>query len=133
MSTQSWGYSGGPQAVEAGGRAQTLVEGSTFCLSAAGGDIVEGGAYGLFFRDVRSLSRWELRVDGHRPQLLSSYWQEPFAATFVSRVPPGPGLADSHLVLVRNRYVADGMREDVEVRNLGAEAAACTVTVLVDA
>jgi glycogen debranching enzyme len=133
VTSQSWDYSGGPQPVEAGGRAQTLVEGSTFCISAAGGDILEGGAYGLFFRDVRSLSRWELRVDGHRPQLLSAYWHEPFSATFVSRVPPPPGLADSHLLVVRHRYVADGMREDVEVRNLGAEAATCTVTVLLDA
>jgi glycogen debranching enzyme len=131
--TQSWGYTGEPPFLDGSAAAQTLVEGSLFCVSASNGDIPASGSYGLFFRDLRCLSRWELRVDGHSPQPLSAYRPEPFAATYVSRVPPQRGRADSHLLVLRHRYLGDGMREDIVVRNLGQETAGCAITLLVDA
>lgn len=42
----------------------TLVEGSTFCISEAGGDVAHGQLQGLFVRDMRVLSRWALAIDG---------------------------------------------------------------------
>src|SRR6266536_1825746 len=38
-----------------------LVEGGTFCLSDAMGDIKPGTPHGLFFRDVRVISCWGSR------------------------------------------------------------------------
>jgi glycogen debranching enzyme len=131
--TESWAFSGEPPVLGGADGAQTLVEGSLFCVSTSNGDIPAAGSYGLFFRDLRCLARWELRVDGHSPQPLASYRHEPSAATFVARVPPRRGLADSHLLVLRERHLGDGMREDVVVRNLGQETAGCSVTLLIEA
>ena len=131
--TQSWAYTGSPPSLGGAVATHTLVEGSLFCVCSSNGDINEQGAHGLFFRDLRSLSRWELRVDGHRPESLATYRPDPSAASYVSRVPPRPGHADSHLLVVRQRQLADGMREDLTVRNLGRETAGCAITLLVDA
>ncbi len=67
------------------GGAITLVEGSTFCLSDRVGDVEPGTAQGLFYRDARVLSRWELRVDGQRPEPLSVLSPEAFTARFIAR------------------------------------------------
>src|SRR5215831_3596103 len=49
----------------------TLKEGDTFLLANALGD-VHGGADGLFMRDTRLLSRFELTVADRTPSLLGS-------------------------------------------------------------
>jgi glycogen debranching enzyme len=100
----------------------TLIEGSTFCISEAGGDIVPDRSQGLFVRDTRMLSRWELTLDGIEPQPLSVQHAEPFAASFLGRMPPRAGLADSTLLVIRRRYVGDGMREDITLRNTSGRA-----------
>src|SRR5215475_12978965 len=110
---------GGPQSLGPSSAA-TLIEGSTFCISDPGGDIQPGRPQGLFVRDTRVLSRWELTVDGKEPQPLSAQHAEPYAATFLARVPPRAGKADSTLLVVRRRYVGDGMREDITIRNTAA-------------
>jgi glycogen debranching enzyme len=131
--SQNWGYSGGPPVLGGSDGSQTLVAGSLFCVSASNGDIPEQGAFGLFFRDLRALSRWELRVDGLSPQGLAAYRVEPARATYVGRVPPPPGRADSHLLVLRDRVLGDGMREKVVIRNLGQETAGCSIALLLDA
>ena len=131
--TQGWGYTGGPPSLGGPEVIQTLVEGSLFCVSSGNGDITDQGAYGLFFRDLRSLSRWELRVDGQSPEPLAAYRTEPSSATYVSRVPARAGHADSHLLVLRQRHLGDGMREDLAIRNLGQETAGCAITMLIDA
>src|SRR5215469_10913568 len=78
----------------------TLIEGSTFCISEVGGDMLPDRPHGLFVRDTRMLSRWQLRVDGIEPQPLTVHIQEPFAATFLGRMPPRPDRADSTLLVV---------------------------------
>ncbi|PRX49409.1 glycogen debranching enzyme [Prauserella shujinwangii] len=125
--------SGEPVPVASVGGTVTLVEGSTFCLSAGDGDVHEGGAHGLFFRDARLISRWELRLDGQPPQPLAVLSPEAFAARFVLRRPPQPGHADSTLLLVRERLVGDGMRETITLTNLGGEATVATLALHVDA
>ena len=57
-------------------RHHLLVHGETFAAVGDGGDIsgVRGGAGfpgGLFVRDARHLSRWQLTVDGAVPETLS--------------------------------------------------------------
>jgi glycogen debranching enzyme len=123
---------GEPVAVGSVGQVMTLVEGSTFCLSDRSGDVIPGGAQGLFVRDARLLSRWELRLDGQPALPLSVLAAEAFTARFVLRRMPLPGLADSTLLLVRERLVGDGMRETLTLRNLGRESTSAVLTLHVD-
>ncbi|MQY24933.1 amylo-alpha-1,6-glucosidase [Nocardia aurantia] len=111
----------------------TLVEGSTFCLSDRIGDVEPGTSHGLFFRDARVVSRWELRMDGQRPEPLSVLSPEAFTARFVLRRPPRAGAADSTLLVLRERLVADGLRETIVLENLGREPTAVALDLYVDA
>jgi glycogen debranching enzyme len=111
----------------------TLIEGSTFCISEPGGDILTERSHGLFVRDTRMLSRWELRVNGLEPQPLTMTMSEPFAGLFLGRMPPKAGHADSTLLVVRRRYVGDGMREDITLRNTSAKPKRCAITLAAEA
>jgi hypothetical protein len=53
-----------PPRVGGDGGTTTLVAGTTFCLSADGGDVVPGGVQGLFVDDTRVVSARRLRIDG---------------------------------------------------------------------
>ncbi|HUO47400.1 MAG TPA: glycogen debranching N-terminal domain-containing protein, partial [Acidimicrobiales bacterium] len=116
-----WTFSGQVSTTGHAAGTTTLVDESTFIISNAAGDVVRGPAGGLFVRDTRILSRFELRVNGSAPETLASVSDEPFSATFVSRCPPRPGHADSTLMVFRSRYVGQGMREDLVIRNFGDE------------
>ncbi len=110
----------------------SLVEGSSFCISAGSGDIMAGSPHGLFFRDSRLLSRFELRLNGDRPEFLSHAIPEPFSGAIVLRDGPRPGRADSTLMLFRRRWIGRGMREDLELRNFGSEPAYCLLELAVE-
>ncbi len=127
-----WASGETPQSLGTCGPA-TLIEGSSFCISDPGGDIRPGHPQGLFVRDTRVLSRWELTVDGNEPQPLSVQYGEPYAATFLSRVAPKTGKADSTMLVVRRRYVGDGLREDITIRNTAARTVRCGLTLSADA
>lgn len=133
MATKSWsaGVQPGLGGVSATG--VTLVEGTSFAISSPSGDIVPGDAEGLFYRDTRYLSGWRLAIDDRPIESLSVVSHDPFAATFLGRVQPEEGRADSTVFVVRDRFVGDGMRENVVLRNLGGEATACTVSVAFEA
>jgi len=129
--TLAWNFAGSPGGVSSG--TVTLLEGSSFCLSEASGDITPGAAQGLFLRDTRVLSRWELRLDGDPVEPLTVLAEETYRGTFIGRARPRAGLADSTLVVERHRFIGASMREDIVVRNLGAETAAFAMTLHVDA
>src|SRR2546430_8077404 len=113
--------------------AVTVVEGTTFCRSDRTGGVVPGPTQGLFVRDTRVLSRWELRLDGEPPHPLAVHGSDAYAARFVLRRAPAPGLADSTLLVVRDRTVGDGLQETVTLTNLGTEPAELTVALHVGA
>ena len=123
-------WSAGQEPVSQGmpGGTVTLVEGSTFCISEPGGDIAHGQPHGLFVRDMRVLSRWALAINGRTPKPLTVQQSEPYAATFVGHLPPRGGPAAGSLLVLRRRYVGDGMREDITIRNTVPHPAACLVT-----
>jgi glycogen debranching enzyme len=129
--TEGWVFAGEPVPVT--GATVTLVEGSSFCICDSAGEMTPGSPQGLFFRDTRILSAWQLRLDDEALEPLTVIAEEPYRATFVSRARPRAGLADSTLLVERHRFVGAGMREDIVLRNLGREAAACTLTVRVEA
>ena len=116
-----WNFAGPVTQVAGAAGTVTLVDESTFAISDGAGDMTTGSAQGLFFRDMRVLSRLEVLVDGVRAEALAAVNEDPFSSTFVSRCPPPPGRADSTLMVFRSRYVGQGMREDVTIRNFGDE------------
>src|SRR5262245_53971280 len=83
----------------------TLVEGSAFCISSRSGEIDPVHPHGLFFRDTRFISEMRLTLNGAEPESLAATAADPFSGVFVLRALPSAGLADSHLVLYRRRYV----------------------------
>jgi glycogen debranching enzyme len=104
-----------------GGDEVTLMEGTTFCISDHHGDIGAQRASGLFVRDTRVLETWRLRLAGRRLEGLRVHQDDAFGARFVllSRAPAdlsadGPA---SDVLVVRERFVGDGMREDLTLRN----------------
>lgn len=116
-----------------GGGVVTLVEGSAFSISTPGGDITGAGPQGVFFRDTRVLSRWELRVDGEIPEFLAAMTPQPYRGTFLGRLPRRAGGVDTNLLVQRDRRVGNGLREDIVIRNFGPEAVACTLSIVVEA
>jgi len=111
----------------------TLVEGSSFCISSANGDINPEHPHGVFYEDTRILSRWNLTVDGHPLEPLAAKTKEPYRALFVGRVPRTDGYADSPLIVERLREVGAGILEQITVRNYSPAPAECVVSLRVEA
>jgi glycogen debranching enzyme len=111
----------------------TLVEGSSFCVSAHSGDIDPGRAEGLFVRDTRIVSRWSLLVDGEPIEPLAVIPSEPFEAMFLGRAASRDGHTEPTLEVERRRMVGQGMREDILLRNFGPETAGVELRFLLDA
>ncbi len=128
-----WTYAGPVAQLDASNGVVTLVDESTFAISGSAGDITPGAAQGLFVRDTRILSRFEVLVNGVRTEPLAAVTDDPFSSTFVSRCLPPPGRADSTVMVFRSRYVGQGMREDITLRNFGDEPSLCSVEVFVGA
>lgn len=110
----------------------TLVEGSCFCISAANGDIHSELPHGVFHEDTRILSGWSMTVNGQLLEPLAAETKEPYRALFIGRVPRGDGYADSPLIVERLREVADGVIEEITIRNYSGNPVECSVSVGVD-
>jgi glycogen debranching enzyme len=130
---EPWTYAGPVAQLDDSHGVVTLVDESTFAISGQAGDITPGAAQGLFVRDTRILSRFEVLVNGARTEPLAAVTDNPFSSTFVSRCLPPAGRADSTLMVFRSRYVGQGMREDLTIRNFGDEASLCSVELFVSA
>jgi glycogen debranching enzyme len=134
MTADPWNFAGeSVSLLDTHGGTVTLIEGSAFCISGRSGDMSPGTPQGLIFRDTRFVSRFQLRINGHQPEPLAAYPEDPFSCRFVSRSKPRQGRADSTLMVFRHRYIGRGMREDISIRNFGEEAAYCSVELIVDA
>ena len=90
-----------------------LLDGSTFFLSQENGDVEARTAAGFFYNDVRHLSQWRLLVDGRPLKPLTSRAVDYFSG----RVVAAPEGTDPPLSVGRDRFVTDGVHEDVLVRN----------------
>src|SRR5881397_824617 len=111
----------------------TLVEGSSFCISSANGDIHPEHPHGVFHEDTRILSRWNLTVNGQPREPLTAETKEPYRALFIGRVPRSDGYADSPLIVERLREVGAGIQEHVTIRNYSVEPAECVISVKAEA
>ena len=128
-----WTYAGSVAQLDASSGDVTLVDESTFAISGRAGDIRPGSSQGLFVRDTRVLSRFEVLINGSPTEALAAVADDPFSSTFVSRCLPPAGRSDSTLMVFRSRYVGQGMREDLTIRNFGDEPSLCTVELFVAA
>ena len=126
------GWNADTAAGPVGAGAVTLVEGSSFCISLANGDIHPAHPHGVFHEDTRILSRWNLTINGQPLEPLTAEAKEPYRALFIGRVPRSDGYADSPLIVERLREVGTGIVEEVTLRNYALEPAECLITLNVE-
>lgn len=69
-------YSISAQTAPEGSQARFLKDDDLFCVLDNSGNIARRGGAGLFYRDTRFISGYELRVNGMRPSLLASSTSE---------------------------------------------------------
>ncbi len=83
---------------------RVLADGHSFAIFDAGGDIVESPleALGLFHRDTRYLSRFELRIAGETPYFLNSFLSDDKAQLRVNLTNPDLGDHGGVIELPRN-------------------------------
>src|ERR671937_2589362 len=97
----------------------SILDGSTFVVDDRAGDVKTGidTPHGLFYRDTRFLSRWRLRLDGRPLQVLSTDDVDYFSAQFFLVPSTGTIYQNPSLSVIRQRYVGDGLHEDLVVLN----------------
>ena len=127
---EGWAFTGGPPNASVGADI-TLVEGRSFCVSDRVGDLGSATTHGLIVQDTRFVEHLVLSVDGDRLEPLGVEPIGPHAATFVTRRKPREGLADSTLLVVRERYVGNGFVEDITLENLSRQAEEHTIALSV--
>lgn len=111
----------------AGRHARTLKHGDTFSLVDGAGDIRPGSADGLYHLDTRHLSRFELRLNGVKPILLSSTLRDDNAALTCDLTNPelagreGSGIHSDSLHVRRVQFLWEStLHERIRVRNFGS-------------
>jgi glycogen debranching enzyme len=116
-------------------RQVSILKGSAFVVSDRMGDVAPriGDPTGLFYRDMRHLSRWQLRLNGREPDALAAESLEYDEAVFYLVEPTGTVYRNPALSLIRRREVADGMREHLELLNHGLHEVHVEITILFDA
>ena len=82
----------------------------------------ENSVLGLYYRDTRYLSRYELSIAGRQPVLLSASAERGYAATveltnLEARTADGHTLPQASVHVRRTRFVADRLYELLRVRN----------------
>jgi glycogen debranching enzyme len=95
-----------------------ILDGWTFFCTEQNGDVEANRHDGYFFADVRHLSRWTLRVDGEPLEPLTARAVDYFSAIVVAAT---GGDDDPPLAVRRERFISDGVHEDVVVENLTDE------------
>src|SRR5688500_5594415 len=82
---------------------------------------------------MRHLSRWQLRLNGREPDILSAETLEYDEAVFFLIEPTGTIYRNPAMSLIRRRQVADGLRERLELHNHGLERVEVEISLLFDA
>ncbi|MET3932111.1 glycogen debranching N-terminal domain-containing protein [Arthrobacter sp. OAP107] len=111
------GWNADNAAGSAGAGAVTVLDGSSFCLTAANGDMASGSPHGAFFHDTRYISAWNLSVDDVPLEALAATVVEPFEALFIGRVSGQVEGVDTPLLIERKRTIGAGLSETITVEN----------------
>ncbi|GII26053.1 aminotransferase [Planosporangium mesophilum] len=109
-----------------------ILEGITFVVSDMRGDITPDPdePAGLFYRDMRHLSRWQVRLNGNQLDALSGEAVEYDEAVFFLVEPTGTIYRNPTVSLLRRRNVGDGMRESLELTNHSVEPLPLELSIL---
>jgi glycogen debranching enzyme len=101
----------------------SILDGSTFLVSSPNGDIDASPdqPHGLFYKDMRHLSKWKLTIKGIVLDVLSADALEYYYAQHFCVPPTGTIYKNPTLSVVRRRFVGDGFVEDLTVFNHGTE------------
>jgi glycogen debranching enzyme len=77
------------------------------------GDVEAHDAEGFFYEDVRHLSQWHVLVNGKPVEPITSRRVDYYSARIVG--------GDEQIAVRRDRFVSEGMHEDLVVQNLSTE------------
>jgi glycogen debranching enzyme len=94
-----------------------ILDGCQFFYSDENGDVEAEEAEGFFYQDVRHLSRWFVRVNGEEVEPLTSRRVDYFSARIVG-TPKGSKDSGPPVAVRRDRFVTEGVHEDVVLENL---------------
>jgi len=113
----------------------SILRGSLFIVSDGYGDVGSdpAGVTGLYYRDTRHLSRWQLRVDHRRFDVLSAETLEHDEAIFFLMEPTRTIYRNPEVSVIRRRRVADSVHEHIEVCNHGTTPIELELTLTFDA
>ena len=98
-----------------------ILEGRTFMVSDAVGDVPPDSVGGLVHEDTRFVSRWELTLGGRPLSLLKSAQTDYDSAEFFVTNGELPGLRANTVALRRLRFVGSGALEQLSVFNTGSD------------
>jgi glycogen debranching enzyme len=107
---------------------QTIKHDRVFLLCDRYGDMPKHNlaALGLYFRDTRFLSTYELTIDGMRPTFLHSEVDRNYSMLIETTLPiisvdPSGVETGKNVSISRHRWLEHGMHETIKVQNFGAE------------
>jgi glycogen debranching enzyme len=96
----------------------TVLDGNTFFVSDAAGDIEPGeDANGFFHADMRQLSTWRLLLNGHPVHVLTSRTVDYYSASVFATLASVSVGENPPISIRRDRFVARGVHEDLTVHN----------------
>src|SRR3954465_2237685 len=100
----------------------SILDGSTFLVASPNGDIdaKPDQAQGLFYKDMRHLSKWKLSMAGKPLDVLSSDATEYYYSQHFCVPPTGTIYKNPTISIVRRRLVGDGFVRSEE-RRVGKE------------
>jgi glycogen debranching enzyme len=107
----------------------TLLDGSTFFVTEANGDVDATRVDGLFHEDMRHLSLWQVRVDGRRLHPITTAAVDYYSGR-IHAIPEGDAGGEHFPLSVRrDRFVTGGVHEVIELTNHGPRPASPTVEI----
>jgi glycogen debranching enzyme len=95
-----------------------IVDGGTFLYGDRAGDVAAERPEGFYYEDVRHLSRWCLTVDGKPLVPLTSRVVDHFSSRIYGA---RDGEEQPTVSIRRDRFVTEGLHEDLDVTNHGDE------------
>lgn len=109
-----------------------ILQADTFMVSDRRGDVDPAldQPEGLFYHDMRHLSRWQLRLNGRPLRTMSAATLDYDEASFFLIEPARTLHSAPSLSVIRRRQVAIGLHESITIQNHGATTVALELTVM---
>lgn len=109
-----------------------VLQADTFMASDRRGDVDPAmeRPNGLFYHDMRHLSRWQLRINGRQPDVMSATTLDYDEAVFFLAEPIDGVHRTPAISVIRRRQVALGAREFITVQNHGTAPVQLELSVL---